>query len=133
VRNDGRQRDFPEGAKRARERTSGPGHPARRVPLEEIRQELDRVHRALALDESHALIRPVARYSAAEGWHEVLIAYHPALRWRVVDRDPKGNVTPVERLSGAHDLRRSAIACARDYAVQHCADGLPVELCEAAR
>jgi hypothetical protein len=92
--------------------------PARAVSLEEIRQELDRAHRALPLDGAHALVLPVASYGAPDGWHEVLIAYHPALRWRVVDRDAAGKVTPIERLSGAHDLRPSAIACARDYAAQ---------------
>ena len=65
--------------------------------------------------EEHGPLLPVAFYRARdEGAHQVCINFHPEVGWRVIDLA----VTFVGRLEGADDLRRSAAACARDYARQ---------------
>jgi hypothetical protein len=92
--------------------------PPRQVTLEQMRALLD----AAALDydaDRHGGLELVATYHTAAGVrHEVCINMHPELDWRVLDLGPDGSATFVDRLEGADDLRRQAVALAGDYAEQ---------------
>ena len=48
-------------------------------------------------------LEQIATYDTPAGTHRVCINYHQALDWRVIDVDPEGHATPVDRLDDRDD------------------------------